>query len=228
MKLPKPYLSYSQYALWKSSKDGYRKRYYLNEKPFENRETLFGKAIGTTVENNLHKEDEILSQLIDYPIKEHKIEVEYKGLNMLGYLDQFDDTEYRILEMKTGHLSPKGKSPWDNMKVRKHKQLTFYSALVELKYGKVHPEVILQWLETKFEDKVMEFDGHILKADKGELKLTGRLQTFKRIIHPWERKMILKDILQVAKEISQDYERFRNKKTNEPPRETVTQEEAQK
>lgn len=206
--LPREHLSYSQYQLWNSSKEGYRKRYYLNEKPFETRETLFGKTIGKLVEDNLHKDDAIVSRIIDYPIKEHKIEVTYKGLPLLGYLDQFDDAEFRILEMKTGHKSPTGRAPWDRVKVRKHKQLVFYSVLVKLRYGKVHPDVTLQWLETEFRDRVIEFDGHALVSDRGDLALTGRIETFTRRIREWERQAMLKDILRTANEIHNDYALF--------------------
>lgn len=201
--LPRPYLSYSAYALWNSSKNGFRKRYYLNEKPFETRETLFGKATDLHLDSGGKIEG-----VIDYSHPQHKIEVTYKGLNLLGYLDSFNEEDFRILERKTGHRCPKGKVPWDKVKVRKHKQLVFYSTLVELKYGKVHPEVILQWLETEFKDKCIEFDGHILKADKGELALTGKIETFKRRINRWERVAMLKDMLRTAKEINDDYALF--------------------
>jgi hypothetical protein len=198
--LPKHYLSYSAYALWKSSKEQFRKRYYLNEKPFETKETLFGKATDLHLDNGGH-----IDGVISYSHPQHKIEVEYKGLPLLGYLDAFNMEDYRILERKTGHKCPKGKSPWDKIKVQKHVQLVWYSCLVELKYGKVHPEVILQWMETEFQDKTIEFQGHILKSSKGELKLTGRIETFKRKIFKWERAKLLKEMLKVADEISSDY-----------------------
>lgn len=203
--LPRKYLSYSAYNLWITSKDGFRRRYYLNEKPFETVETIFGKKIGEMVENLEHLDHDIVSKIIDYPIKEHKIEVEYKGLKLLGYLDQFHDTELRVLEMKTGHKNKQGKVPWDKVKVQKHKQLVFYSTLVKLKYGKVHSEVILQWLETHFVDKTVKFKEHTLTAKSNQLELTGKIETFKRRIYEWERKNLLSEILQVADDISNDY-----------------------
>jgi hypothetical protein len=203
--LPKKYLSYSAYSLWKSSKEQFRKRYYLNEDPFETPETRFGKVIGAMVENNEHLFHEYAGKILNYPHKEYKIEVEVGGLKLLGYLDQFDDTEYKILEMKTGHKNKQGKVPWDRIKVQKHTQLVFYSLLVEKKFGKVHSEVILQWLETDFVDKTIEFDGHILSAKSRELQIISEPQTFKRKIHKWERVKLLRDILQTAEEISADY-----------------------
>jgi len=209
--LPRNYLSYSAYNLWKSSRDQYRRRYYLDEDPFESHETRFGNKIGAMVEENRHHDDPVVSQIINYPLKEHKIEVEHQELNLLGYLDQFHDTEFRVLEMKTGHKNKKGKSPWDNVKVRKHKQLVYYSMLVKLKYGQVHPEVILQWLETEFKDDTTEFDGHILKSSTEELILTGRIETYKRVIHDWEIDKMIEDVLLTAEEISNDYTEWKKK-----------------
>lgn len=208
--LPKHYLSYSAYALWKSSKEGFRKRYYLNEKPFETKETLFGKATDLHLDNG-----GTIEGVLTYSHPQHRIEVEYKGLPLLGYLDALNMEDLRILERKTGHKNPKGKVPWDKVKVQKHVQLVWYSALVELKYGKVHPEVILQWLETDFVAKTMEFDGHILSAPKKDLVLTGRVETFKRKVAKWERVKLLKEMLTVAHEISDDYTEFVRSRKNQ-------------
>lgn len=198
--LPKKYLSYSAYSLWKSSKEQFRKRYYLNEKPFETRETILGKETDKFLDSGGNIEG-----VISYSHPQHKIEVEYQGLPLLGYLDSFNMEDFRILERKTGHKCPKGKEPWNKIKVQKHVQLVFYSALVELKYGKVHPEVILQWLETDFVDHTIEFQGYTLTSKKKDLKLTGRVETFKRRISKWERTNLLKDLLATASAISDDY-----------------------
>jgi hypothetical protein len=198
--LPKPHISYSQYVLWKSSKDGYRKRYYLKEEPFKTVETEFGKKTDAHLDGGGKIEG-----IIEYSHNQYRIEVEYKGLRILGYLDGFDEETFRILERKTGHKNPKGKVPWDRMKVRRHKQLVFYSAIVELKHGSVHPEVILQWLETEFQEETREFDGHTLKTKGRNLKLTGNIETFKREIKNWEKEKMLEDILLVAEEITADY-----------------------
>lgn len=204
-RLPRKYLSYSAYSLWKKSKDMYRRRYYLNEKPFQTAETVFGNKIGKILEDEEHRDDPILSNIIDYPKKEHRIDVHYEGLHIMGYLDQFHDEEYRIMEMKTGHKDKNGKVPWDDLKVRKHKQLDFYSVLVEQKYGKVCDEVILQWLETDIKEKGVLYNGRFYIQDKRHIELTGEIYTFKRIIEPWQRDVMLQDILLVAEEITEDY-----------------------
>lgn len=198
--LPKGYLSYSAYDLWKKSKEQYRKRYYMNEKQFDTAETLFGKATDTHLD-----EGGTIDGVINFNNPQYSVEVEYKGLKLLSRLDDFNADTLQILERKTGHKNLQGKSPWDIVKVRKHQQLLFYSTVIELKHGKVHPIVILQWLETEFKDKTIEFDGHTLRAGKGKLELTGNIQTFKRTIHKWERQRFLKELLKVAEEIHNDF-----------------------
>jgi len=198
--LPKKYLSYSQYDLWKKNKEQYRKRYYFNEPSIETVETKFGKHTDSFLDNGGH-----IDGVIQYSHNQYRIETNYCGVPLLGYLDGFDEKTLSILERKTGHKNPKGKVPWDKLKVHKHQQLVFYSLMVELFHGKVHPTVILQWLETDFKTKEMEFQGHILTSGSRELKLTGNIKTFKRKIAKWEKENLKKDILLVAKEIHEDY-----------------------
>lgn len=188
--LPKSYLSYSAFSLWEKDKDAFRRRYYENEKPFETSETIFGKTV-----------HELLS-----PDGEKKIEVQLTpDLKLLGYIDSFNEEDLGIVDYKTGHLNPKGKAPWDRVKVQKHKQLVFYSLLVQLQYEKFNPIVKLEWLETRFKDKSVEFDGHMLVTKSRELELTGYKEMFERRIYKWELEKLKKEIKKVACDISDDY-----------------------
>jgi len=201
--LPREYISYSAYSLWKKDRGAFRRRYYENEKPFETAETLFGKTIADHLEQL-----KSIEGLDVYGTPEHKIEVEYKGIKILGYLDDFDPKGLRFNEFKTGHLSPEGKAPWDRVKVQKHEQLVFYSMLVEMKYGKVDPVCCLKWMETSFINKSVEFEGHTLETQSRELKLTGKILTFKRKIYKWERENLKKEIIKTVLEISNDYKKY--------------------
>ena len=200
-KLPKPYLSYSAYTLWKSNKEEYRRRYYENIKPFDTAETIFGKSIAQHLEDG-GKIDKVIT-----PAKaEYKITVEIdEGLHLLGYLDGFDPDTLAITEFKTGHLSKDKKVPWNNVKVKKHKQLDFYAMLVNEKFGRFNPFVTLQWMETEFVKKKVDFDGHELETESKELRLTGKVVTFKRRILKREIEKIKQDVIQVALEITNDY-----------------------
>lgn len=210
--LPRKYLSYSAYKLWCSSPTSFRKRYYLNETPFRTPQTEFGKLIGQRFEDGDNKNDPILSQIIDYPIKEHKIEVELDGLPLLGFLDQFNPEDLSIMEMKTGHRSCSGKCPWDRLKVRKHEQLVFYCMLVLLSEGRYNPKTILQWLETEKKEEVAHKGGRVRLGDEERIELTGVIETFERDIEEWEVNRMKEKVLQAAEEISEDYTKWLNNK----------------
>jgi len=209
--LPKKYLSYSAYKLWKSSKTGYRKRYYLNEQNFETPQSMFGKHIARKIE-----EGWFCKGLLYKGIKEKKIEVELvEGLKILGYMDCFDEDSLSIVEYKTGHLSLKDKKPpWSDLKVYKHKQLDFYTLLTNLKYGKYNPKIHLQWLETSFEKETRMFNGKkVEQLGRGKkLKLTGNIETYERLIEDWELEKLKEDIIKVALEITEDYKLWKTKK----------------
>jgi hypothetical protein len=199
--LPKKYLSYSAYYLWKTNPNEFRRRYYLNEPSIETTETIFGKKVDEHIDGG-----EKIKGIIDYEKKQFKITINLDdGLTLLGYLDAFDPDNLAILERKTGHLSKDGKAPWDNVKVKKHAQLVFYSLLVNEKFGRYNPFVTLQWMETEFVKKTMEFDGHELETQSKELRLTGKVLTFKRRILKREIAKLKEDIIKVALEITDDY-----------------------
>jgi hypothetical protein len=193
--------------MWNASKVSYRKRYYLNEKPFQTAETIFGKCIADKLEVG-----DAPDGIVKYEKPEYRVDVELDdGLKLLGYLDGFNPKDNSIVEIKTGHLTKDGKVPWNKLKVRKHKQLVFYSLLVQLKHGSVHPETTLQWFETAFQYETREFDGHILKGKTKNLALTGRVETFKRNIEQWEIDKMKEEIIEVAHAISNDYTEWQAK-----------------
>lgn len=202
--LPRKYLSYSAYSLWKKNKDQFRQRYYEGEKPFETAETIFGKKIAKQLEQGVK-----INGVITGDRPEYCIEVELEpGLKLLGYLDNFIEKKLSVIEYKTGHKDPSGKSPWDQLKVRKHLQLVWYSLLVKIKHGRVGQWHTLQWLETRFAEKKISFEGHELIGTSKQLELTGHVQTFKRRIAQWERDLLIEDIKKVAREISDDYSAY--------------------
>lgn len=203
IKLPKGYLSYSAYHLWKKDKQAFRDRYYDGKKPFETVETIFGKKIAKMMEDD-HIE---LRHVPHYSKTEYALTAELEGVKLLSYLDSFDPEDIRFLDHKTGHVDKEGKPPWNRVKVQRHEQLVFYSMMLKLKFGKVHPVCHLIWLETKFKNKSIGFEGMELEAQSRELYLTGKMIKFRRYIYEWERTKLKKEILKIAQEISDDYER---------------------
>ena len=209
--LPRGYLSYSAFTLWRSDKNRFRNKYYLGIDDFNTAETIFGKKIAKTLEDG-----EKIEGVADYEKAEKRIEAKLEeGLKLLGYLDGFTEETLEIVEIKSGHLSKDGKVPWDRLKVRRHKQLPYYCLLVKLKYGKYNPLVKLQWLETQFLQETREFNGHILTAQTRKLQLTGRVETFEREIEEYELDKMTEEIILTAKEISEDYTLWQKTKTTE-------------
>lgn len=197
-------ISWSAFSTWLSSKEQYRLRYYYENRPsFQTPETMFGNHIGKYLEDG-HPEVEHIEQ---YSHPEHRILVEVDGVKLLGYLDSFDPKANRFLEYKTGHKNKKGEYYWNAVKVAKHKQLDFYSLLIQAKNGKVQNQCKLIYMETVEEPLI--YQGRKLEAMNKGLRLNGHVKVFKRTIEQWERNFMQQEIKKVAKAIRTDYERHR-------------------
>lgn len=208
--LPRGYISYSQYIMWKRNKEGYRKRYYLDEPSFETAETRFGKKIAEL----LQSDDPSVRHIPNYASREHDMDVMIEGTRVIGRLDGFSEEKLRFLDHKSSHVDKDGKPPWNKIKVRQLEQLPFYSMLVKEQYGKVDNVCHLIWIETEFKENTVQFDGHTLKAKGRELCLTGRVKKFRRVIREFERKRIKEDLLKVIKEIQDDYTKYKSTRSN--------------
>lgn len=213
--LPKGYLSYSAIWLWRKDKNAFRDKYYKGLPPIETPYTIFGKRIAKILETDEYKNDPTLKKIPKFGVAEHSIEVTVEGIPILGYLDRFSLHKKSFKEYKTGIVSPNGTLPWDVLKVNKHDQLPFYSYLIKLKYGKYEPLCELVWLETRWEQTKTDYimpGGKLIElvGDSRKLTLSGKFETFKRIIKPWEHKRIKKIIIDSAKEISEDYTKYQN------------------
>lgn len=215
MNLPKKYFSYSQYDLWKKSKSEYRLKYYEGKESFETVETIFGKKIAKMLEDDaVVAAHPVLSKVPRYSKPEYDIQVEVEGIPIRGFIDTFEESDCSFLDYKSGHLSKDGKIPWDAVKVAKHEQLPFYSVLLKEKHGKVNRKTGIVWLETAFKNKTVDFDGHKLSAETRELELTGKYETFYRIIPQWELKIMREKIVKAAYEISEDYTKYKHEHIN--------------
>jgi len=196
-------LSYSSLTLWKRDKKAFRRRYYEGDTSFSTAYTMFGKEIAEALERGEHP------NVPKYKESEVECRVEIDGVPVLGYLDSFDPKKNRILEYKTGIATPDGKPRWTNLLVHKHDQLPFYSMLVEEKYGAVHKEVRLLWLETSWGEDLKEYYseelGMTLSMNVNRLKLTGKFEMFKRSIDPWERDEMRAWVSKSAEEIAEDF-----------------------
>jgi hypothetical protein len=113
----KNYLSYSQYTCFLQSPNEYKKR-YIDGIRLNNKYLDFGKLAHEQFEKE-ETED----------CKELKVECDFYGIPLLGYLDGFNEKKKRIKEHKTG------KSKWTQKMVDSSEQLTFYAIMVSRKFN---------------------------------------------------------------------------------------------
>lgn len=207
IKLPKEYLSYSQMRLWIEDKEKYRARYYRNEKDFATKALLFGSEISKKLEDGSF----VLPEGLQYETPEYEIKIDIDGVPFFAYLDTFSDPRLKFREYKTGQLTSDGKDRWTQESVNRHWQLDIYSLLVQLKHGSVDDECHLDWLEVRRKIKTIVFEGNELKSESTDLELTGRIESFRRVITQKDRDMTRILIVSVAMEISADYAEYLSK-----------------
>lgn len=134
-------LSWSAISSFEYNPAEWHTRYILNEKQAENMAMKFGKVFAKSCEDG-----KPLAPVTLLRKMEHKFEVVFNGIKMVGYADTFDDVTFTDLgEYKTS------KNIWTQAKVDQHGQLTMY-CLFNLIQNKIQPEqmnIFLECLQTK-------------------------------------------------------------------------------
>lgn len=196
--LPKGHLSFSQIILWQTARETYRKKYYpLVRPPYASSlEMAYGNEVTEAMERN-----EPWTHFIPrYKTFEYDASFEIEGIPIEAYVDNIDLDRVQFNEQKTG------RTPWTQNKVENHLQLDIYSTLLELKLGKVHDTCYLTWVKTAWKPKEITLvTGDTITADSSELMLTGEFQMFKRVITKEDRERCKKLIVEIGKEIAEDY-----------------------
>jgi hypothetical protein len=121
---------------------------------------------------------------------EHKIDTVVDGVPVIGSVDTYGEKENAFREYKTGRRTKDGKAPWDAVKVRKHEQLVWYALCLN---GSRRIQCHLDWIETH--------------EDEDGVHLTGHIESFERVIEPWEVKRLKTSIVKVAEGISAAYQK---------------------
>ena len=197
--LPRGYLSYTQYNLWNSNEDLYRMSYYTEEQGFSgSKYTAYGTEVHRMVQEGKHP----FTNMPEFEISEQKIEVDVDGVPLLSFIDGFSPNTGTIFELKTG------KHPWTQARVNNHDQLVFYALAVHEKYGFHDPNVTLVWMQTADVPCIVEIDG--LTWDSTKPEITGHIEIFKREIGDREIANFREHVVRTAREIHEDYERFRS------------------
>ena len=184
-KTPRPYLSWSQLSLLEKSEYEYVKCYIYGEGTPVNPLLCLGKELAEALEfdlENIPEDIEIARILIPkFEKKEFKLEGRVDDIPIVGILDGFDEKDLVIHEIKTGTYNYQQKD------ADKHGQLTFYSLLVYLNYGKLPNKIYLYHIPSRFED--------------GNFKLKSEIRIF-------ETKRTMKDILDITKRIKRAWKRI--------------------
>lgn len=213
MKTNRPYLSWSQYSTFKSSKKAFHDRYVLGKTQAPNRHFEKGKELGRYLETGEIPhwvEDELLepvgAAVPRLDIMEHKLEVDMFAdipedkkpawaKPLLAFIDTGKEDGSFFNEYKTG------KEPWTQDRVDNHKQLDFYAVCYFLKTGKI-PVCKLVWIETK-EETVLDKNGEPEEV----LRYTGLVEEFTRIFTTEEISNMSVQIMTTMSEIDEyEYE----------------------
>ena len=201
--LNKNTLSYSAIALWETSHEQYRNRYYKLTPYIDTPATLYGKKIHKMIE----EQDVFTKKIPSYDLHEYKILVDIDGVKVIGYIDTLCQYTRRFMDFKTGSPKPDGSPRWTALEVAKTDQLPFYSLFLQTKFGHVENLCHLIWLPTKLIKKSIEHLGNQLGI-KDEIEWNGEVHVFPRVIHEYERKVAREKISRVATEIEADYKQY--------------------
>ena len=196
MMIPRIEFSYSAWQLWKSSrkeKDLKKNKFYLSYikgQHFTNIEMEFGKKIADGLEKKTTKDKDVefCRTFLPKPKKREKeLRTIIEGIPLICKLD--GDSPNIIDEFKTGHLDPKGKTPWSQKKVDNWDQLTMYMMVKWRLTGK-NPKGRLTWIPTKKE----------VKNGKCTMHVTGEIPK------TWMTERSIKDYLVLFGELKKSYQ----------------------
>jgi hypothetical protein len=107
-------------------------------------------------------------------------------IRIVSHPDSMDSKTFALREYKTGKVK------WTQKKADNWFQLKFYATLIQIIYGKIPPEVHLDWIET-------------FKDTDGIIKPTGHVETFKVEITMTDILNTKALITRVAKEIESEW-----------------------
>lgn len=196
IQLPSGCLSYSQVQLWQADKTRYKEIFFNKNDGarFMNEGMAYGKIVADALEAGTETGDLLtdiaMSLLVKYEVRDVEMEGVLKTkdgeIKIVSHPDTFDPKTYAFREYKTGKVK------WTQKKADNWFQLKFYAMLIYLKYGVIPPEVHLDWIET-------------FKDTDGQIKPTGRVETFKVNIKMSDIINTMALTSKVAKEIEAEW-----------------------
>ena len=207
------YISYSQISKWKRNKREYIRKYFFGE-PDDNAALQkygdFGHKVGEAYENNdfsawNEEEAEFLKTLPHFDEFEREIKLKMKGFYVLGYIDTNSAPEMymkhsipfecvkELADYKTGDIGKRA----PEYEADDYLQVDIYAAALEQDYGK-YPD--------KGSVVLIGRSGNAFAGE--ELNLTMEAKIIDRPISKKRCKVVLKQVQEIAEEISSYYEAY--------------------
>lgn len=179
-------LSWSAISSFEYDKEEWYKKYVLHEKQLETEEMRFGKKVG----DRIATDPTYLPFVPRLDTFEHKFQVMFGKLPLIGYADSFCmKTNKKLYEFKTGVKK------WDQKRVNDHGQIDMY-LLMHYITKKVRPEdveVQLVWLPTK-------------RSETGDFKVTiAFVEPIEKNMKVFKTKRTLAQILKFGARINKVY-----------------------
>src|SRR3990167_10349046 len=160
--IPRNYLSYSSYSLFKRSPNQWKKKYLLGEEGYSTPEMVFGKKFAAKREEGDETDIENIALFLPkYPTREYemtaKIDIDGKPVILFGRFDGVDLKKHTIGDDKTG-------KNFTQQMADKSEQLTFYAFIYYLNKKKI-AKTEINWIKTE--------------RTEGWVYPTGHVETFK-------------------------------------------------
>lgn len=201
--LPDGNMRYSLFENWLADKQSAMRRYFKPESErehFDNKYMRFGSKVAEALEqrplpdwvNVPCRTKEGKELLLVYDVNEYRIIHEIDGYLIRGSIDTYSHELHKFADHKSVM------KPWTQKKTNDHKQLSFYSVLIEEANGWVDEECHIFCIPVTCDDNDI-------------MRLTGQpALAIPRIITKKERIEMKKLMVNTAKDISLVYQSYLN------------------
>jgi len=204
-----PYISYSQYKLWKEiqsfnlkieGKLEYFATYFLGYRFPDVGWGEFGEQVESYITERrfgdwfTEEEKKVMNRIEPLGLFQYEVELKLDGFNILGYIDDAKPDFSRIRDYKTGSISSLGQ-----YKKAEYYQTDIYSAAIKQMHG-ITPEAEVCSIERK--------GNCMYGGGRANLSVGNEINYIPRIITDERMDFIVEDITKAAKEISEWYEIF--------------------
>lgn len=126
-------LSWSAISSFKYDHEQWYKKYVLGEKQKVSPQMTFGNTVG----ESLATDNPMVKKIVRYKHMEYKLLVPFNDIELVGFIDSYDNEKKLLREYKTSSSTKK----WNQASVDDHGQLTMYALMLFIQ-DKVVPETL--------------------------------------------------------------------------------------